>query len=557
MKLTAGRTLKRKISLMMIAVMVPLIGCFLVFDLYQQSGALRKALTDRGIILAQTGAESTAKILSDAIQSGTLTEAQVFDTNYQLIPNANPPKYHTAYDAYTDTNLRQVEESFLKDRAVVFAAAVDVNGYLPTHNAKFSQGSYDNSANRTKRLFNDPVGIAAAKNKEPYLFQEYRRDTGEIMWDISAPIYLNGRHWGAYRVGFSIDETNKQIAAIRNQVVGAGVLLIVVLVLLSVLIAGQVSRPLKVLEEEAARIAGGDLSGKDIDIKGEDEIGQVARSFNKMHENLLHIIKRVTDTSARVNASAQQLTAAAQETTASATETASTITEIAASVEQVAGNVQRVSAASEEANKQAGSGNTNISKAIDQMENIRLASMKVSEVINDLNQKSVQINQIVDLITHIADQTNLLALNAAIEAARAGEQGRGFAVVAEEVRKLAEQSAGAAKEIHGLIKAIQNESGKAVSTMDEGAQEVHTGINLVQEAGDSFKSIIETINSLSLQIQDVAAATQQMAAGIHNVAGSAQEQTAAMEEVTASSETLSRLASELKELADMFKTSRA
>lgn len=552
-----GKTLKLKISLMIISIMVPLIGCFLVFELYQQSGALRKALTERGIILAQTGAETTAKILNDAIKSGVLTESQVFDTDYKLIPDTNPPKYHTAYDTYTDTNLRQVEDSFLKDRAVVFAAAVDINGYLPTHNTKFSQGGGDTATNRTKRLFNDPVGVAAAKNTEPYLFQEYKRDTGEIMWDISAPVYINGRHWGGYRVGFSIAETDKQIAVIRNQIIGAGLGLIAVLIIVAVLIAGQVSRPMKVLGEGAARIAGGDLSGKEIEIKSEDEIGQVARSFNKMQENLQKILKRVTETSGKVNASAQQLTAAAQETSATATDTATTITEIAATMEQVANNVQNVSAASEEANKQADSGNMNITRVIQQMENIRLSSMKVSEVINDLNQKSGQINQIVELITHIADQTNLLALNAAIEAARAGEQGRGFAVVAEEVRKLAEQSANAAQEIYGLIKDIQSEAGKAVSSMGEGAQEVHTGISLVQEAGNSFKGIIETINNLGLQIQDVAASTQEMTAGIQNVAGSAEEQTAAMEEVSASSEVLAKLAAELKELANQFKISRA
>lgn len=557
MRLTVGKTLKGKISLMIIVVMVPLIGCFLVYDLYQQSGALRKALTERGIILAQTGAETTAKILNDAVKSGALTEAQVFDTNYKLIPGTDPPKYHTDYDTYTDTNLRQLEDSYLKDRAVVFAAAVDINGYLPTHNTKFSQGGGDTATNRTKRLFNDPVGAAAAKNTEPSLFQEYKRDTGEIMWDISAPIYINGRHWGAYRVGFSIDETNKQIMAIRYRTIGAGVALILALIILSVLIAGLVSLPMKLLGEGAARIAGGDFSGKEIKINNEDEIGQVARSFNKMQENLMTIIKRVTETSGRVNASAQQLTAAAQETSATATETATTVTEIAATVEQVANNIQTVSTASEEANQLAGSGSENITKVINQMENIRLASMKAAEVIQDLNQKSGQINQIVDLITHIADQTNLLALNAAIEAARAGEQGRGFAVVAEEVRKLAEQSALAAREIYDLIKAIQSGAGKAVSTMGEGEQEVRTGIILVQEAGNSLNSIIETIHNLSLQIQDIAAATREMSTGIQNVAGSTEEQTAAMEEVSASSEALAKLASELKELADRFKTRQA
>lgn len=119
-------------------------------------------------------------------------------------------------------NLRQIEDSYLKDKVIVYAVAVDNNGYLPTHNAIFSVSGGGINTDRTKRIFDDPVGLVASQNKETYLLQEYKRDTGETMWDISVPIYVNGRHWGAFRIGFSIEETNKQIAAIRNQVIGGG-----------------------------------------------------------------------------------------------------------------------------------------------------------------------------------------------------------------------------------------------------------------------------------------------------------------------------------------------
>lgn len=142
------------------------------------------------------------------LASGTLTLEQLFDTFYIPIPNTNPQKYQTQYDKFIDAALQKIfDEYLLKSKRVVYTTIVDRNGYLPTHNTIFSQPltgdvSVDIKQNRTKRIFNDKTGFAAARNREPYLIQEYRRDTGEVLMDFSMPIEIEGLHWGAVRIGY-------------------------------------------------------------------------------------------------------------------------------------------------------------------------------------------------------------------------------------------------------------------------------------------------------------------------------------------------------------------
>ncbi|HPQ39427.1 MAG TPA: chemotaxis protein [bacterium] len=142
------------------------------------------------------------------LTSGRLTLGQVFDTFYIPVPDTNPQKFHTAYDTFFDEVLQKILDKYLaKDDRLVFVVVVDKNGYLPTHNTKYSQpltGNQDLDIvnNRTKRMFNDRTGLAAARNTEPYLLQKYARDTGEKMADLSVPIFIRNQHWGAVRIGY-------------------------------------------------------------------------------------------------------------------------------------------------------------------------------------------------------------------------------------------------------------------------------------------------------------------------------------------------------------------
>jgi methyl-accepting chemotaxis protein len=171
-------------------------------------------------LTAEQGAREVGKLFEQSIASGQISEAALFDRTYKPIPKTNPPKHTTAFDAFTDRVLPTIQERILESTPqLAYAGAVDNNGYFPTHNRKFSRpltGDYDTDLvnNRTKRIFNDRTGARCGKNTKPFLLQTYKRDTGEVMHDLSVPIYVNGRHWGGFRLGYR-SSTPEQAAGKR------------------------------------------------------------------------------------------------------------------------------------------------------------------------------------------------------------------------------------------------------------------------------------------------------------------------------------------------------
>lgn len=134
--------------------------------------------------------------LEAMLSGGRLTMAQLFDTFYIPIANTSPQKYHTQYDTLFDEVLPGILDKYMaRNHKINFVVAVDRNGYVPTHNTR--------SLDRAKRLFNDRTGLAAARNKESYLFQKYERDTGTAIYDLSVPVFIRNRHWGAIRFGYT------------------------------------------------------------------------------------------------------------------------------------------------------------------------------------------------------------------------------------------------------------------------------------------------------------------------------------------------------------------
>ena len=166
------------------------------------------SLISRMAKVATLTAAEIGKLFEQSISDKTISREQLFNFSYQKIANTNPQKYQTSFDRFTDKVLPNIQEPLLNQHAeMIYAGAVDVNGYFPTHNKCFSKpltGNYeqDMANNRTKRIFDDPTGSRCGSNKLKFLLQTYKRDTGEIMHDVSSPIFVNGQHWGGFRIGF-------------------------------------------------------------------------------------------------------------------------------------------------------------------------------------------------------------------------------------------------------------------------------------------------------------------------------------------------------------------
>lgn len=171
--------------------------------------------------VATGAARAIGKLFEEAIAAGTISEAALFDRTYTPVPGTDPVKHTTSFDSFTDRALPPLQEGILAAMPqLAYAGAVDSNGYFPTHNKKFSQpltGDYSTDLvnNRTKRIFSDRTGKRCGANTKAFLLQTYKRDTGEVMHDLSAPIYIRGKHWGGFRIGYR--SSHAQDAAASSQ----------------------------------------------------------------------------------------------------------------------------------------------------------------------------------------------------------------------------------------------------------------------------------------------------------------------------------------------------
>ncbi|MDQ0087240.1 methyl-accepting chemotaxis protein [Paenibacillus anaericanus] len=305
----------------------------------------------------------------------------------------------------------------------------------------------------------------------------------------------------------------------------------------------RITKPLTKLASITDQMSQGDFR-QTIEIKGHDEVAQLAGSFNTMTVQLKDMISTVLDTSHSVVNGADEMfhsvqtfedliersNAATNQVERGSVTIASATAENARAMEEISDGIQHIATSSAivtesigQASEQANMGNELAQTAIDQMNLVEGAAGKSLQHISILNERSESIAQVVATISEITKQTNILALNASIEAARAGAQGKGFAVVAEEVRKLAEESRAATDEISEYLISIQEESQNSVSAMQHVSDEIQSGTDIVRKAGLAFEELTELIQNINLTIHTVSSATQEVSAGTEEVTASVEE----------------------------------
>jgi twitching motility protein PilJ len=255
----------------------------------------------------------------------------------------------------------------------------------------------------------------------------------------------------------------------------------------------------------------------------------VVDSVNYMLDNFVKVLERVRKGAVDVQSSANEILIASEEMSTGAvqqdqeiTNTSSAVEQLTVSMKQVSNNAEASAEAARRALDAAEQGNRAVRDTLEGMQRIRSSVQATAKRIKALGDRSLEISEIVNVINDITEQTNLLALNAAIEAARAGEAGRGFAVVADEVRKLAEHSRNATKDIAALIKAIQAETNDAVVVMEEGTKEVEIGAKLADSAGRALDAISTVVRQSAELVQEISLASKQQVRGTEGVANAMQ-----------------------------------
>lgn len=480
--------------------------------------------------------------------------------------------------------------------------AVDMQlSYLQklSNQVKVGKDGYALILDRNKVYVAHPSKEAGSEAEEKFYKNLYDRAEGEFSYELDGEQQIMRfvtNELTGWKIGGNL--YSSEISSKASPIIQRAILIIVVATVIGAIIIffiiKSIIKPIRELKMKAITVSKGDLTEL-IEIRSNDEIGQLGEAFNEMQSSLSKLVHEVEHHAEQVAASSEELTASAEQTTSATEQVSASIQEVANSAEKqthdveksaqilaevaesvslIANHSTKVSESAYHTTVQAELGGQVVTSTVNQMKSIHNSVEESNTMIRSLYERSKEVNSILDVITGIAGQTNLLALNAAIEAARAGEHGKGFAVVADEVRKLAEQSQTSVRKIYEIVQGIEQDTENSVRIMARVTDEVQVGVEISLEAIEKFNQIVESANEVTPQMEEISSAAKQMSAFVQEVLGttktlslmaqdnaatseevaaSTQEQLASMEEIAASAKTLSFMAEELNELISKFK----
>jgi len=393
------------------------------------------------------------------------------------------------------------------------------------------------------------------------------------------------------------EQNDKDALTAFYMIVGIVLAAVVLALLFGLFIASRISAPLRTVVELAGRASDGDLTigREEFGIATRDELGIMADALAEMVAKQREAMRSIAASAEKLGSNAEEFAALAEESNAGVEESRAGVDDVSSQMESLAAASEEINASVEEVASGAQSsaqkgtemaneveqarlageeGTKAVEKAVSSINGVATEAERSAQQVKSLGDRAREIQSFVTQIGGIADQTNLLALNAAIEAARAGEAGRGFAVVAEEVRKLAEESNTAAKEIAALAAGITKDLDSVVATSEQGAKASKDSSVLAEETRETIGRMMEALSRISMATQDLAAVSEEQAASSEEIAGAVQniasrvsaaasssdmvrgqmaEVGASAERVAQGSEELAGLAEDLKKLVGAFK----